>query len=348
VSGQPAVPGSRPDRESGRREPVRPGHRLGGAGIEVAGLRKEFRTRHGRVAAVAGIDVRVEPGEFVGYAGPNGAGKSTTVKMMSGVLVPSAGSVTVDGLVPWRERRRLARRMGVVFGQRTQLWWDLPLVDSLDLVRHLYRMEQPVWRRRLDELAGLLGLGPLLPQPVRALSLGQRMRAELAAAVLPGPRVLFLDEPTIGLDVEAKAAVRGFLRHLNAAEGTTIILTTHDLDDITQLCSRLIIIDHGRIVYDGTVDDLHTAYGSTRMLVVDLADPADALAAGPDWAGAEVVRAEGHRRWIRFARDQLSAARLVALVLDRHQVIDLSIVEPDIEDVIRRIYRGEIPPATDR
>jgi ABC-2 type transport system ATP-binding protein len=343
----PPTPGSRPDPDAARSELVRPGPRRGGAGIEVTGLRKEFRTRHGRVAAVAGIEFRVEPGEFVGYAGPNGAGKSTTVKMMSGVLVPSAGSVTVDGLVPWRERRKLARRMGVVFGQRTQLWWDLPLVDSLDLVRHLYRMEEPTWRRRLDELAGLLGLGPLLPQPVRALSLGQRMRAELAAAVLPGPRVLFLDEPTIGLDVEAKAAVRGFLRHLNEADGTTIILTTHDLDDITQLCSRLIIIDHGRIVYDGTIDELHTAYGSTRMLVVDLADPTATLTTGPDWAGAKVVRADGHRRWIRFARDQISAARLVTLVLDRHQVIDLSIVEPDIEDVIRRIYRGEIPPATD-
>jgi viologen exporter family transport system ATP-binding protein len=343
----PPTPGSRPDPDAARSELVRPGPRRGGAGIEVAGLRKEFRTRHGRVAAVAGIEFRVEPGEFVGYAGPNGAGKSTTVKMMSGVLVPSAGSVTVDGLVPWRERRKLARRMGVVFGQRTQLWWDLPLVDSLDLVRHLYRMEEPTWRRRLDELAGLLGLGPLLPQPVRALSLGQRMRAELAAAVLPGPRVLFLDEPTIGLDVEAKAAVRGFLRHLNEADGTTIILTTHDLDDITQLCSRLIIIDHGGIVYDGTIDELHTAYGSTRMLVVDLADPTATLTTGPDWAGATVVRADGHRRWIRFARDQISAARLVTLVLDRHQVIDLSIVEPDIEDVIRRIYRGEILPATD-
>jgi len=203
------------------------------------------------------------------------------------------------------------------------------------------------WRRRLDELAGLLDLGPLLPQPVRTLSLGQRMRAELAAAVLPAPRVLFLDEPTIGLDIEAKAAVRGFLRHLNAADRTTIILTTHDLDDITELCDRLIIIDHGQIVYDGTIDELHTAYGSTRMLVVDLADPAATLTTGPDWAGAQVVRAEGHRRWIRFAREGISAAQLVALVLADHQVLDLSIVEPDIEDVIRRIYRGETrPPGT--
>jgi ABC-2 type transport system ATP-binding protein len=171
------------------------------------------------------------------------------------------------------------------------------------------------------------------------------MRAELAAAVLPGPRILFLDEPTIGLDIEAKAAVREFLRELNAAEGTTAILTTHDLDDIAELCSRLMIIDHGRIVYDGTIDALHAAYGSTRMLIVDLADPSATLTPGPGWAGAQVVRAEGHRRWIRFARDQVSAADLVALVLAEHQVLDLSIVEPDIEDVIRRIYRGEARPA---
>ena len=315
--------------------------------IEVEGLRRRYRTRRGPVEAVAGIDLRVEAGEFVGYAGPNGAGKSTTVKIMSGILLPSAGRVVVDGLVPYQERKRLARRIGVVFGQRSQLWWDLPLSDSFDLVRYLYRMPAATWRRRLDELAGLLDLGPLLPQPVRTLSLGQRMRAELAAAVLPAPRVLFLDEPTIGLDIEAKAAVRGFLRHLNAADRTTIILTTHDLDDITELCDRLIIIDHGQIVYDGTIDELHTAYGSTRMLVVDLADPAATLTTGPDWAGAQVVRAEGHRRWIRFAREGISAAQLVALVLADHQVLDLSIVEPDIEDVIRRIYRGETrPPGT--
>jgi ABC-2 type transport system ATP-binding protein len=292
------------------------------------------------IAAVDGISFHVAAGEFVGYAGPNGAGKSTTVKMLSGILTPTEGSVTVDGLIPTKQRRRLAQRIGVIFGQRTQLWWDLPLADSYDLIRHLYGMPAGTWRGRLDRLSALLDLGPLLDRPVRALSLGQRMRAELAAAVLPGPRVLFLDEPTIGLDVEAKAAVRGFLRELNADEGTTVVLTTHDLDDITELCSRLIIIDHGRLVYDGTIEGLHTTYGSSRMLVVDLADPEAMLAAGPDWSGAELARAEGHRRWIRFARD-VSAADLVARILARHQLVDLSIVEPDIEDVIRRIYRGE-------
>jgi ABC-2 type transport system ATP-binding protein len=313
------------------RRPRRRGHRIRG---EAAAER----------AAVDGVTFQVAAGEFVGYAGPNGAGKSTTMKMMCGILTPSGGRVTVDGLTPSRQRRQLARRMGVVFGQRTQLWWDLPLLDSFDLVRHLYRMPTSTWRRHLDELANLLDLGPLLAKPVRALSLGQRMRAELAAAVLPAPRVLFLDEPTIGLDVEAKAAVRGFLQRLNAAEGTTVVLTTHDLDDITELCRRLIVIDHGRIVYDGTIDDLHTTFGSTRMLIVDLADPTATLTPGPDLADAEVVRAEGARRWIRFARERTSAAHLVASVLAHHEVKDLSIVEPDIEDVIRRIYRGETRP----
>jgi ABC-2 type transport system ATP-binding protein len=321
------------------------GEPRGGAPIiEVEGLRKRFRTRRGPVEAVAGIDFRVHAGEFVGYAGPNGAGKSTTVKIMSGILLPSGGRVVVDGLVPYRDRKRLARRIGVVFGQRSQLWWDLPLRESFDLIGHLYRIPAADRAARLGRLSEVLGLGPLLAVPVRSLSLGQRMRAELAAAVLPAPRVLFLDEPTIGLDVEAKAAVRDFLRELNRVEGTTVILTTHDLDDIALLCSRLMIIDHGRLIYDGTIDDLHTAYGSTRMLVVDLADPAATLVPGPDWAGAEVVRAEGHRRWIRFAREEISAAHLVGLILADQQVRDLSIVEPDVEDVIRRIYRGEIPP----
>jgi len=287
------------------------------------------------------VDLRVEAGEFVGYAGPNGAGKSTTVKIMSGILLPSADRVVVDGLVPYQERKRLARRIGVVFGQRSQLWWDLPLSDSFDLVRYLYRMPAATWRRRLDELAGLLDLEPLLDEPVRTLSLGQRMRAELAAAVLPMPRVLFLDEPTIGLDVEAKAAVRDFLRELNRAEGTTVILTTHDLDDITQLCSRLMIIDHGRLIYDGTVDRLRDAYGTTRVLVIDLVDDVRV-----EVEGAATVRAEGRRRWLQFARDELSAAELIARVLDRHEVVDLTLVEPDIEDIVRRIYRGETAPTS--
>jgi ABC-2 type transport system ATP-binding protein len=308
--------------------------------IEAVGLRKRFRTRRGPVEAVAGIDFRVRAGEFVGYAGPNGAGKSTTVKMMSGILLPSDGRVVVDGLVPYRQRKRLARRIGVVFGQRSQLWWDLPLRESYELVGHLYRIPPGDRAARLGRLVEVLGLGPLLAVPVRSLSLGQRMRAELAAAVLPGPRVLFLDEPTIGLDVEAKAAVRDFLRELNRAEGTTVILTTHDLDDIIALlCSRLMIIDHGRLIYDGTVEGLRAAHGTTRVLVVDLVEDDKVQV-----EGATVARAEGRRRWLEFARDEVSAAELVARVLAGHEVADLTLEEPDIEDIVRRIYRGEASP----
>jgi ABC-2 type transport system ATP-binding protein len=259
--------------------------------------------------------------------------------MMSGILLPSDGRVVVDRLVPYRQRKRLARRIGVVFGQRSQLWWDLPLRESYELVGHLYRIPPGDRAARLGRLVEVLGLGPLLAVPVRSLSLGQRMRAELAAAVLPGPRVLFLDEPTIGLDVEAKAAVRDFLRELNRAEGTTVILTTHDLDDIALLCSRLMIIDHGRLIYDGTVEGLRAAHGTTRVLVVDLVEDDKVQV-----EGATVARAEGRRRWLEFARDEVSAAELVARVLAGHEVADLTLEEPDIEDIVRRIYRGEASP----
>jgi ABC-2 type transport system ATP-binding protein len=304
--------------------------------IQVAGLRKDFRTRGGMVTAVGGVDFEVAEGAFVGYAGPNGAGKSTTIKMMTGLLVPSSGKVVVDGLVPSRERRRLARRIGVVFGQRTQLWWDLPLEQSFELVRHLYRTGAADHRRRLDRLVEVLALGPLLARPVRSLSLGQRMRSELAAAVLPGPKVLFLDEPTIGLDVEAKAAVRGFLKDLNQTDGTTVILTTHDLDDIAELCERLLIIDKGLVIYDGTVEELRRRYGTTRVLVVDLRGDVELSV-----EGARLVRTDGHRRWLEFARDQVSAAELIGRVMAAHDVVDLTLEEPDIEDIVRRIYRGE-------
>jgi ABC-2 type transport system ATP-binding protein len=307
--------------------------------IHLEQVTKAFRVKRGTVLAVAGIDFAVDAGEFVGYAGPNGAGKSTTVKMMSGILVPTSGEITVDGLVPWRDRKRLAARTGVVFGQRSQLWWDLPLRESFALVRHLYRVPAPDHARRLNRLAELLDLGPLLDTPVRSLSLGQRMRSELAAAVLPAPRVLFLDEPTIGLDIEAKASVRAFLRDLNRADGTTVILTTHDLDDITELCSRLMIIDRGRLLFDGPLDALRSRYGTTRVLEVELTGDG-----AVDVAGARVVRTDGRRHWLEFARAEVSAAELIARVLARHEMRDLTIHEPDVEDIVRRIYRGEQAP----
>jgi ABC-2 type transport system ATP-binding protein len=308
--------------------------------IETRALSKTFTTKRGPVAAVQDVDISVAAGEFVGFVGPNGAGKSTTIKMLCGVLLPTSGELHVDGLVPSRDRRTLTRRMGVLFGQRTQLWWDLPLRDSFSLVGRLYHLDEGTVATRLAALTDVLDLGPLLDVPVRALSLGQRMRGELVAAVLPAPKVLFLDEPTIGLDVDAKAAVRTFLAELNREQGTTVVLTTHDLGDIAQLCERMIIIDHGRKIYDGSVDGLKETYAAGRGVVVDMRD------VGPiEVDGATVTRHEGHRHWLLVPRDQ-RVADVVARLMARYTVEDLTIEEPDIEDIIRRIYRdGAVRPS---
>jgi ABC-2 type transport system ATP-binding protein len=312
--------------------------------IETVGLRKEFvvsakvgRLRRERrvVAAVDGIDLRVEPGETLGYLGPNGAGKSTTLKMLTGVLTPSAGRIRVCGLVPVPQRTQLARRIGVVFGQRSQLWWDLPLRDSYELLRHIYRVPAAAHARRLAECVELLDLGPFLPVPVRQLSLGQRMRGELTAALLHRPEVLFLDEPTIGLDVVSKQAVRGFLAELGERGDTTLILTTHDLADIERLCRRLVIIDHGRVVHDGTAEELHARYGSRRRVVVDLDEPLPEPVSLP---GVTLESDDGLRLVYQLA-DGASAGALVARLAALAPLRDLTVEEPAIEDVIARLYR---------
>jgi ABC-2 type transport system ATP-binding protein len=312
--------------------------------IDVRGLRKDFtvRVKAGRlrrktrvVAAVDGVDLTVESGETLGYIGPNGAGKSTTLKMLTGVLYPSAGHVRVCGLEPVPQRTRLARRIGVVFGQRSQLWWDLPLRESFELLRHVYRVPVLDHRTRLKQCRDLLDLDAFVDIPVRQLSLGQRMRGELTAALLHGPEMLFLDEPTIGLDVVSKQAVRGFLAGLRDAGDTTVVLTTHDLADIERLCRRLVVIDHGRVVHDGTLDRLHERYGSRRRVVVDLDEP---LAAPVDLPGVAVesVSADGLR--VSYALDGATAGALVARLAVMGSLRDISVVEPDIEDVVARLY----------
>lgn len=224
-----------------------------------------LRRERADFTAVNRIDLRVEPGELVGYIGPNGAGKSTTIKMLTGILMPTAGTLRVAGLEPQRNRIKLARRIGVVFGQRTTLWWDLPLRDSFALIQRIYRIPAPRFKENLDRYIEALDLGPILDQPVRQLSLGQRMRGDITAALLHDPTIVYLDEPTIGLDIVSKHVVRDFLHELNAATGTTILLTTHDVGDIERLCSRVVAIDHGRVTYDGSIDvlrgerDLETA-----------------------------------------------------------------------------------------
>ncbi|MFF2141344.1 ATP-binding cassette domain-containing protein [Kitasatospora sp. NPDC058190] len=310
--------------------------------IELQDVHRTFtvRARTGRfsrtkreVRAVDGLSFTVEAGECVGYIGPNGAGKSTTIKMLTGILVPSAGRLRVAGVDPARERVALARRIGVVFGQRTTLWWDLPLRDSFELARRIYRIPDRRYRENLGRCIELLDLGGLLDTPVRQLSLGQRMRGDLAAALLHDPQVLYLDEPTIGLDVVSKGRVREFLREVNRERGTTVLLTTHDLTDIEQLCGRVMVIDHGRVVHAGGLDGLHTTGRSERTLVVDLAEARPPI----EVAGARVVKVEGARQWLAFPARE-SAAPIVAAVAARYPLVDLSVREPAIEDVIARMY----------
>jgi ABC-2 type transport system ATP-binding protein len=312
--------------------------------IQMQDLRKEFevRVKAGRlrrekriVSAVDGVSLTVEPGEMVGYIGPNGAGKSTTLKMLTGVLAPTSGEVSVFGLTPVPQRTRLALQIGVVFGQRSQLWWDLPLLESFHLLRHIYRVPQAVHEVRLRRCRDLLDLDAFLDTPVRQLSLGQRMRGEITAALLHGPKVLFLDEPTIGLDVVSKQAVRSFLAELGESGDVTLVLTTHDLADIERLCRRLVVIDHGRVVHDGTIEALHARYGSRRSLVVDLDQP---LPPGFTLPGATLLGAEADGHRVTFALDSASAGEAVAGLVAAASVRDLSVVEPDIEDVVARLY----------
>jgi ABC-2 type transport system ATP-binding protein len=306
-----------------------------GRTFEVRKRAGTFRRTRTEVLAVRDLTFSVEAGEMVGYIGPNGAGKSTTIKMLTGILVPTSGRLRVAGLEPSRQRTELARRIGVVFGQRTTLWWDLPLRDSFELLQKIYRVDAARHRRNLQEYVELLDLGDLLDTPVRQLSLGQRMRGDITAALLHDPEILYLDEPTIGLDVVSKGRLREFLRTLNSERGTTLILTTHDLPDIEALCDRVIVIDHGTAVFDGPLTGLHRRGESRRTLVVDLVDEAPAISV----VGAETRRVEGPRQWLSFPAGQ-SAAPIVAAVAAAYDVADLSIQEPDIEDVIRQIYAG--------
>ncbi len=324
--------------------------------IRLVDVRKSFvlRERAGRVRrtkrevlAVNGISLDVPAGQICGYIGPNGAGKSTTVKILTGILTATSGTVRVAGLDPRTRRVELTRRIGVVFGQRTQLWWDLPLADSFELLRHVYRRDLDDHRSRLSTLVEVLDLGAFLATPVRQLSLGQRMRGDLAAALLHAPDVLYLDEPTIGLDVVSKARVGEFLRRVNAEQGVTVLLTTHDLADVERLCDRLVVIDRGRVISDGTVAQIKQTFGRTRTLVVDF----DESRAPVVLEGITAVRIDGPRQWLSFDRTT-SAAQLIAQVMQQASVRDVSIEEPHIDDVVRQVYeraadRSLTPEETD-
>ncbi|MEH2290040.1 ABC transporter ATP-binding protein [Nostoc sp.] len=286
------------------------------------------------VYALKGVSFSLERGELVGYIGPNGAGKSTTIKILSGILVPSSGKCLISGRTPWKDRIKHVNRIGVVFGQRTQLWWDLPVIESFDLLRDIYRVPQSEYRQTREEMIDLLGLESFLSTPVRQLSLGQRMRCDFAAAMLHRPEILFLDEPTIGLDAVSKLAVRKFIKALNKTHQVTTILTTHDMDDIEALCDRIIIIGGGEILCDGSLAALRSQVSSRRYLRIDLANDDFFF----EEAGVSIISKEGRTVTLAFDPTKLSAASLISQVTSLHEVEDLFVENPPIEEIIAELY----------
>ncbi len=303
----------------------------------IGALRGLVRRRHRDVLALRDLSFSIDAGELVGYIGPNGAGKSTTIKILCGVLVPTSGHVQVNGRVPWQQRAEHVAHIGAVFGQRTQLWWDLPVVESFDLLRAIYRVPMDRYRRAFDELVSLMDVAPLLDTPVRQLSLGQRMRCDLVAALLHEPRILFLDEPTIGLDAGSKLAVRGFVQRLNRERGVTVILTTHDMDDIEALCERVLVIHHGALLIDGSLLALRARLGGERHMVVDLANDSQ-VAPLP---GTRIINQSAARVVFGFDPNVHPAAEVIAALMQQHEVRDLTVVNEPIEEMIARLYRDD-------
>ncbi|MBD3886583.1 ATP-binding cassette domain-containing protein [Phormidium tenue FACHB-886] len=286
------------------------------------------------VQALKGVSFSLEQGELVGYIGPNGAGKSTTIKILSGILVPTSGTCVINGRTPWKDRMHHVGRIGVVFGQRTQLWWDLPVMESFDLLRDIYRVPHVQYRQSRDEMIDLLGLENLLSTPVRQLSLGQRMRCDFAAAMLHRPDILFLDEPTIGLDAVSKLAVRTFIKALNQTHQVTTILTTHDMDDIEALCDRVIIIGGGEILCDGSLAALRSQVSSRRYLRIDLKTDEFRFEAG----GVSLLTQAGRSVTLAFDPVQISAAALIRQITAEYDIEDLFVENPPIEEIIAQLY----------
>jgi len=307
----------------------------------MGAIQNLFVREYHTITAVDRVSFSIDRGEMVGYIGPNGAGKSTTIKMLTGILVPTSGEIRVNGFVPFRQRRHYVKTIGVVFGQRTQLWWDIAVIESFKLLRRIYDVSQRDFDARMERFNEILGLRDYLSTPVRKLSLGERMRCDLAAALLHNPPLLFLDEPTIGLDVVAKDHIRQFLRAINREFRTTVLLTTHDLDDIEELCRRIMIIDHGRVLYDGPLGDLKQKLLRTKQIKFALKDR-EQVAGVTTFShdGLEVERVDELTFRIRFDRTKVVTADLIRQILGAVEVRDLLIEDEPIEEIVKRIYAG--------
>jgi ABC-2 type transport system ATP-binding protein len=329
--------------------------------VEVENLTKEFLTfrrregvwgamqnlfvrEHITIRAVDGVSLSIEPGEMVGYIGANGAGKSTTIKILTGILVPTSGKVLANGFVPYRDRRHYTRHIGVVFGQRTQLWWDIAVIESFKLLKEIYEIPEADYRRRLDTFSEILGLKDYLHTPVRKLSLGERMRCDLAASLLHNPPLLFLDEPTIGLDVVAKDHIREFLKEVNRTERTTVMLTTHDLSDIEELCRRILIIDKGKILFDGDLQEMKkrlAKFNQVKFFLKDRAQVSRLSLVTSD--GISCERVDELTYLMRFEPERHSSAEVIRTLVNTLEVRDIIVEEEPIEDIVKRIYlSGEV------
>lgn len=297
-------------------------------------LKALFKKEYTEIRALEDVSFTINEGEMIGYIGPNGAGKSSTIKIMSGVLTPDSGSCIINGRCPWKERKAHVKEIGVVFGQRSQLWWDVPVIDSFELIKDIYAVEEKTYRKNLELLTDLLDIGEIRKTPVRQLSLGQRMRCEIAASLLHNPKILFLDEPTIGLDAVSKIAVRDFIKTINKEKGTTVILTTHDMQDIEALTERILLIGKGKILLDGTLEDLKKRYSGKKTISLEYVGRLPAL---PDTVTLQ-KNMDGHAELL-LDTEQMGVSALVALLSDSVEIRDFSAVGESIDETVVRLYK---------
>ncbi len=303
-----------------------------------------FVPKYEKKQAVMEVSFHIEKGDMVGFIGPNGAGKSTTIKMLSGILHPDSGDIKVNGFVPYKQRKDYVGSIGVVFGQRSQLQWDLPVIDSFELLKAIYRIPQEKYEKNLNRFVEMLDMDDFLQQPVRQLSLGQRMRADIVAALLHSPEIVFFDEPTIGVDVVGKETIRNFIKELNQEDKVTMLFTTHDMQDIEKVCDKLIVIDKGEKIYDGSLLGIREKYGTTRQLDVEFAGIEQVVPI----ANVEMVELDeldGRKKRFVFENKQVQINELMNYLLQNYRVKDISISEPEIESIIRKIYNGEVVPS---